>query len=125
MRNIQKDVQSWRQDIHKYPELGFQENRTAGIISGLFAAFGLDVHDVGDYAVSGVSRVLEPGMVFTVEPGLYFPGPFEGPGVAEDYVGIGIRIEDDLVVTTEGHEVLTAGLPASADEIERLVGGQG
>ena len=85
---------------------------------------GLDVHDVGDYAASGVSRVLEPGMVFTVEPGLYFPGPFEGPGVAEDHVGIGIRIEDDVVVTAEGHEVLTAGLPVSADEIERLVGGQ-
>ena len=86
---------------------------------------GLDVHDVGDYAASGVSRVLEPGMVLTVEPGLYFPGPFEGPGVAEDHVGIGIRIEDDVVVTAEGHEVLTVGLPVSADEIERLVGGQG
>ena len=85
---------------------------------------GLDVHDVGDYASSGVSRVLEPGMVLTVEPGLYFPGPGEGSGVPEEYVGVGIRIEDDVVVTTEGHEVLTAGLPVSADDIERLVGGQ-
>lgn len=86
---------------------------------------GLDVHDVGDYAFSGESRVLEPGMVLTVEPGLYFAGPFERAGVAEEYVGIGIRIEDDVVVTAEGHEVLTAGLPVSVDEIERLVGGQG
>ena len=86
---------------------------------------GLDVHDVGDYASSGVSRTLEPGMVLTVEPGLYFPGPFENAGVAEEYAGIGIRIEDDVVVTAEGHEVLTAGLPASVDQIEGLVGGQG
>ena len=86
---------------------------------------GLDVHDVGDYASSGVSRALEPGMVFTVEPGLYFPGPSESAGVAEAYVGIGIRIEDDVVVTAEGHEVLTASLPVSVDGIERLVGGQG
>ena len=86
---------------------------------------GLDVHDVGDYASSGVSRVLEPRMVLTVEPGLYFPGPSEGSGVPEEYVGVGIRIEDDVVVTAEGHEVLTAGLPVVADEIERLVGGKG
>ncbi len=55
MRNIQKDVQSWRQDIHKYPELGFQENRTAGIIAGLLAEFGLDVHaGIGTTGVVGV-----------------------------------------------------------------------
>jgi Xaa-Pro aminopeptidase len=82
---------------------------------------GLDVHDVGDYASGGVSRVLQPGMVLTVEPGLYFPGPIEG-SVIEEYLGIGIRIEDDVVVTSEGHEVLTAGLPVGADEIGRLVG---
>ena len=86
---------------------------------------GLDVHDVGDYAVSGASRVLEPGMVLTVEPGLYFSGPMNGPGDAEDYLGIGIRIEDDVVVTAEGHEVLTASLPVAAEEIAGLVGGQG
>lgn len=86
---------------------------------------GLDVHDVGDYASSGVSRVLEPGMVLTVEPGLYFPGPFEGSTVPEDYMGVGVRIEDDVVVTAEGHEVLTAGLPVAAAEIESLVGGKG
>jgi len=86
---------------------------------------GLDVHDVGDYAAAGVSRVLEPGMVLTVEPGLYFQSPLEGSTVSEEYVGIGIRIEDDVVVTNGGHEVLTAALPVSADEMERLVGGKG
>ena len=85
---------------------------------------GLDVHDVGDYAASGVSRVLEPGMVLTVEPGLYFPDEVEGSGV-EEYVGIGIRIEDDVAVTLNGHEVLTAGLPTSGDEIEALMRGSG
>ena len=86
---------------------------------------GLDVHDVGDYAHAGVSRVLERGMALTVEPGLYFQGPVEGSAAADDYVGIGIRIEDDVVVTAEGHEVLTAALPVSPDEIEDLVGGSG
>jgi Xaa-Pro aminopeptidase len=86
---------------------------------------GLDVHDVGDYASSGVSRELEVGMVLTVEPGLYFPGPFESAEVAHECAGIGIRIEDDVVVTAEGHEVLTDGLAVSADEIEDLVGGRG
>ena len=86
---------------------------------------GLEVHDVGDYGTSGVSRVLEPGMVLTVEPGLYFQGPSENFAAAEKYFGIGIRIEDDVVVTAEGHEVLTAELPVSPEEIERLVGGQG
>jgi Xaa-Pro aminopeptidase len=64
-------------------------------------------------------------MVLTVEPGLYFPGPFECSGVPEEYVGLGIRIEDDVIVTAEGHEVLTAGLPVSAAEVESLVGGKG
>ena len=82
------------------------------------------MHDVGDYAHSGVSRVLERGMVLTVEPGLYFQGTVEGSPGADDYVGIGIRIEDDVVVTAEGHEVLTAALPVSAEEIEGLVGGK-
>ena len=85
---------------------------------------GLEVHDVGDYAVAGVSRVLEPGMVLSVEPGLYFQGPFQGPGAGAKYEAIGIRIEDVVVVTADGHEVLTAAIPVSADEIESLVGGQ-
>ena len=81
---------------------------------------GLDVHDVGDYELDGQSRVLEPGMVMTVEPGLYFP-PDDGkaPGRLR---GIGVRIEDDVLVTKTGREVLTAAVPKSIDEIESIVG---
>ncbi len=79
---------------------------------------GLDVHDPGDYARGGASRKLEPGMVLTIEPGLYF-----GPGAAgapDALVGIGVRIEDDVVVTAEGREVLTAGVPTDVAGIEAL-----
>ena len=106
---------------------------------------GLDVHD---YSCGSESRVLEPGMVLTVEPGLYFPpgaagvsqreseggdGSSQGgdnlaadsDGVLADYLGMGVRIEDDVLVTADGHEVLTASLPVRAEEIEALLGGQG
>lgn len=82
---------------------------------------GLDVHDVGDYRIDGEYRELEPGMVFTVEPGLYIaPG---SPGVAAKWQGIGIRIEDDVVVTADGHEVLSDGVPRDAEAIEALMAG--
>jgi Xaa-Pro aminopeptidase len=81
---------------------------------------GMDVHDVGDYKVGGEWRVLEPGMVMTVEPGLYVaPG---SRGVARKWWGIGIRTEDDVLVTPEGCEVLTRHVPKTVDEIEALVG---
>jgi Xaa-Pro aminopeptidase len=82
---------------------------------------GIDVHDVGAYW-SGVeqSRLLEPGMVFTVEPGLYFAP--DAPNVPERYAGIGVRIEDDVLVTATGHEVLSSGAPKDPAEIEALVG---
>lgn len=82
---------------------------------------GLDVHDVGDYRIDGESRLLEPGMVYTIEPGIYIP-PGD-TGVAEKWRGIGIRTEDDVVITRDGHEVLTAGLARSADEIEAFMAG--
>jgi len=78
---------------------------------------GLDTHDVGDYAVAGEPRPLEPGMVLTVEPGLYFPSAGESP-----FRGLGVRIEDDVLVTPEGSEVLTTALPTAPDEVEALVG---
>ena len=80
---------------------------------------GLDVHDVGDYRVDGESRVLEPDMVLTVEPGLYVAA--DDHTVAERWRGIGIRIEDDLVVTQDGNEVLSAGAPKDPDAIEALL----
>lgn len=80
---------------------------------------GLDVHDVGEYKTGGEWRVLEPGMVMTVEPGIYIaPG---SKGVAKKYHGIGIRIEDDVVVTKTGCEVLTKDVPKEIEEIESLM----
>ena len=81
---------------------------------------GMDVHDVGDYRIDDQSRVLEPGMVMTVEPGLYIaPDDEKAP---KRLRGIGIRIEDDVLVTKSGREVLTSAAPKSIDEIESLVG---
>ena len=80
---------------------------------------GLDVHDVGDYRVDGEPRMLEPGMVVTVEPGIYVP-PDER-SVSERWRGIGIRIEDDVAVTRDGNEVLTLDVPKDPDEIEALL----
>jgi Xaa-Pro aminopeptidase len=81
---------------------------------------GLDVHDPGDYSRAGASRRLEPGMVLTVEPGLYFrPGLVEGKAAV--FEGIGVRVEDDVAVTDTGHDVLTAALPTGTDEVEALV----
>jgi Xaa-Pro aminopeptidase len=80
---------------------------------------GLDVHDVGDYRVDGEPRLLEPGMVVTVEPGIYIPA--DAHAVAARWRGIGIRIEDDVAVTRDGHEVLTAAVPSDADAIETLL----
>jgi Xaa-Pro aminopeptidase len=77
---------------------------------------GMDVHDVGTYKVEGAARVLEPGMVLTVEPGLYFGHGVVG--VDERYCGIGVRIEDDVLVTAAGHEVLSAAVPKSLPDIE-------
>ncbi len=80
---------------------------------------GLDVHDAGSYRVDGEARPLEPGMVFTVEPGLYVGREHEG-GDAR-FRGIGVRIEDDVAITANGHENLTAAISKAPDELEALV----
>jgi Xaa-Pro aminopeptidase len=80
---------------------------------------GMDVHDVGDYKVGGEWRVFEPGMVLTIEPGIYIPASLRG--VPRRFRNIGIRIEDDVVVTRRGAEVLTARAPKEADEIEAVM----
>ncbi|BAU50169.1 proline aminopeptidase P II [Sulfurifustis variabilis] len=79
---------------------------------------GMDVHDVGDYKVEDAWRLLEPGMVLTVEPGLYIA---EGSDIPERFWNTGIRIEDDVLVTREGNEVLSRDAPKSVDEIEALM----
>ncbi|HQW10227.1 MAG TPA: Xaa-Pro aminopeptidase [Steroidobacteraceae bacterium] len=80
---------------------------------------GMDVHDVGDYKIGDEWRVLEPGMVLTIEPGIYIPA--NARGVPKRLRGIGIRIEDDVVVTKSGCEVLSGGVPKRAEEIEALM----
>ena len=75
-----------------------------------------DVHDVGAYYQQGESRALEPGMVITIEPGLYV-GARDTEAPAE-YRGIGVRIEDSVVITPGGHENLTADLPKGVAEVE-------
>jgi Xaa-Pro aminopeptidase len=79
---------------------------------------GLDVHDCGAYHQDGESRPLEPGMVLTIEPGLYIPA--DDLGAPEQYRGIGIRIEDDVLVTDGDPEVLTGALGKTVEEVEAL-----
>ncbi len=80
---------------------------------------GMDVHDVGEYKAGNQWRRLEPGMVLTVEPGLYIPEPCKR--VAKKWRGIGVRIEDDVLVTKNGCEVLSADVPRTIAEIEQLM----
>jgi Xaa-Pro aminopeptidase len=81
---------------------------------------GIDVHDVGFYSEEGVARPLVPGMVLTIEPGLYVA---EDADVPPEYRGLGVRIEDDILVTPAGHENLTRDTPKSVSEIEALTAG--
>ncbi len=78
---------------------------------------GMDVHDVGSYFERGRARPLEPGVVITVEPGLYFG--LSASDVEPKYRGIGVRIEDDVLIESSGARVLSSGLPKEADEVER------
>jgi Xaa-Pro aminopeptidase len=84
---------------------------------------GLDVHDVGDYRVGGVWRQLEPGMVLTVEPGIYVAP--DNTAVDSRWRGLGIRIEDDVIVTAQGCEVISAAVPKTVAEIEALMARDG
>lgn len=82
---------------------------------------GMDVHDVGDYKVEDEWRVFEPGMTLTVEPGLYLSPKVKG--LAKKWWNTGIRIEDDVLVTRDGCEVLTRDVPKDIDEVEALMAG--
>ncbi len=78
---------------------------------------GMDVHDVGFYSEGGVARPLVPGMVLTIEPGLYVAADAQVP---PEYRGLGVRIEDDILVTADGYDNLTAATPKSVADIESL-----
>ena len=110
-------------------KLGLLKGRLAGLIKDeAYRRFymhrtghwlGMDVHDVGDYKVGDKWRVLEPGMVLTVEPGLYIPAGSKG--VPRTWWNIGVRIEDDVLVTRGGYDVLSKAVPKQVDEIEALM----
>lgn len=85
---------------------------------GLGHWLGIDVHDVGDYKTIGRDRILEPNMVLTVEPGLYINKDADVP---DKYKGIGIRIEDNILITSTGNEILTADVPKDPVAIEQLM----
>lgn len=89
-------------------------------IHGLGHWLGLDVHDVGSYKQAGEDIPFQPGMVLTIEPGLYIS---QDAKVEAKWQGIGIRIEDNLLITASGHEVLTATVPKTIDEIQTLMAG--
>ena len=82
---------------------------------------GLDVHDVGAYVDNGKSRVLAPGMVLTVEPGVYIPMNKSMQDVDPKWRGIGVRIEDDVLITADGNQVLSSEAPKKLDDIEALM----
>ena len=85
---------------------------------GLGHWLGLDVHDVGSYKIDGRDRCYEPGMVMTVEPGIYIAPDAD---VEKKWRGIGIRIEDNVLVTDSGFDILTKGLPRTTEQIENLM----
>ncbi|HEX8846783.1 MAG TPA: Xaa-Pro aminopeptidase [Pyrinomonadaceae bacterium] len=80
---------------------------------------GLDVHDVGRYHIKDESRPLEPGMVMTIEPGVYIAA--DTKEIPEKYLGIGVRIEDDVLVTEDGNRILSSKAPKQVEEIEELM----
>jgi Xaa-Pro aminopeptidase len=86
---------------------------------GIGHFLGLDVHDAGRYKLNGAARALASGVVITVEPGLYIAEDAEN--VPDKYRGIGVRIEDDVLVTPDGYRVLTSKVPKEIEEIERLM----
>jgi Xaa-Pro aminopeptidase len=109
--------------------LGLLKGSLPGLIrSGAYRRFfmhrtghwlGMDVHDVGDYKIDDEWRVFEPGMALTVEPGIYIPAGTAG--IARRFWNIGVRIEDDVIVTRSGCEVLTDAVPKAPDRIEALM----
>lgn len=80
---------------------------------------GIDVHDVGDYRVDGEWRALEAGMVLTIEPGLYIPPA--APGIGAKWRGLGIRIEDDVLIEPRGNRVLTEAAPKLPREVQKMM----
>ena len=103
----------------KTEELIKEEKYKQFYMHGLGHMLGIDVHDVGQYYFDKKSRALEPGVVMTVEPGLYVAP--DTKDIPEQYLGIGVRIEDDVLCTNNGPRVLTSKVPKQPEEIEALM----
>ncbi len=103
-------------------ELIKEEKYKQFYMHGLGHLLGIDVHDVGIYYYDKQSRALEPGVVMTIEPGIYVAP--DTKDIPEQYLGIGVRIEDDVLCTANGPRVLTTGVPKDAGEIEALMAKQ-
>ncbi|HEY7575208.1 MAG TPA: M24 family metallopeptidase, partial [Thermoanaerobaculia bacterium] len=88
-------------------------------VHGVSHWVGLDVHDRGRYQVDGVSRTLEPGMVFTVEPGIYVPAG--STGIDPKWWNTGVRVEDTVLVTKDGVDCLSCAAPKEIADVERTV----
>ncbi len=125
---LQETTISWLVDVMLDLRL-LSGDKTKIIESGEFRKYyphgvshwlGMDVHDAGLYTVGGESRPIEPGMAFTVEPGIYIPA--NDASAPTEYRGIGIRIEDDVLVTEQGCENMTVGAPKETSELEVLIG---
>lgn len=95
-----------------------QQHHRQFYMHGLGHWLGLDVHDVGPYKIEGQERSYQPGMVMTVEPGIYVAPDAD---VEECWRGIGIRIEDNVLITEDGYQLLTVGLPRTVEQIESLM----
>jgi len=100
-------------------ELIKEEKYKQFYMHGLGHMLGIDVHDVGVYYYEKQSRALEPGVVMTVEPGLYIAP--ETKDIPEQYLGIGVRIEDDVLITETGYKLLSERLPRDPAEIEKIM----
>lgn len=104
--------------LGNFDDLIASEAYKSYFMHGLGHYLGLDVHDVGDYKTNGQHKALEAGMVITVEPGVYIPANAKVP---EQFKGIGIRIEDNIVITPNGNKVLTHAVPKTISDIEALM----
>ena len=86
---------------------------------------GIDVHDVGDYRIEEDWRTFEPGQLLTIEPGIYVPRIEKLKDIPAEFQGLGVRIEDDVLITKQGPEVLSAGVPKSVADIEAVMADAG
>ncbi|OAD19981.1 aminopeptidase P [Candidatus Thiomargarita nelsonii] len=107
--------------VGKYEALIEEEAYKRFFVSRIGHWLGMDVHEPSNYKIDGLWRELEPGIVMTVEPGIYIPASED---IAEEWWNIAIRIEDNVLITESGYELLTGALPRTVAEIEAFMAGK-